>query len=167
MIRTYALVFFITLLSASFSAPSYAEIEGLYQKTGFANDSIVQFDESGSESIDTFTGRLTLSYRDAVIPGDGGFNLPIVRRYQSIQTDNIGFVDPTNDVFGYGWDIHFGRIRYAQLGLFCDGSFFNVNTNGNPSFEDPEGNSHLLLVTNDITAPAGDMTSEANTELLL
>jgi len=153
-------VMILVLLLMPFSVS--AEIDGIYQQSGISDIRQSQIGGGGTEVIDTFSGRLTLSYTDAVIPGTGGFDLPIIRRYQSIQTDSTQFEDLTNDVFGYGWEIHFGRIKSEDFANFCSGSLFNTNINLNPTFEDPYGNSHVLVVTNDISAAAGDMTSDAN-----
>lgn len=158
-IRTSLTFLVITLIPAL----AMAEIDGIYQQYGIANERLSYGGESGNETIDTFSGKLSLSYTDGIIPGAAGFDLPIIRRYETIQADAAGFKDRSNDVYGVGWDVHFGRIKAASSGgTFCDGTFFNFKTNSNPSFEDSSGGSHLLVVTNDISNSAGDMTSRNN-----
>ena len=99
----------------------------------------------GSESIDTFSGLLQYSYRDTVIPGDGGFDLPIIRRYANLQHQAQ---DSTNRVFGQRWDIHFGRIKSNALNAnltqaFCPSALY-LDGNFSPAFQAPDGTTHPI-----------------------
>jgi len=65
------------------------------------------------ETIDTFSGALMLSYTDIVLPGPNGFDLEIVRWYNS----KINRWDPSCTIrqrektsLGVGWQMHMGRL---------------------------------------------------------
>ena len=118
-------------------------ISSLYSRAGNPVGRINLGD--GSESIDTFSGMLQYAYTDAVIPGDGGFDLPVMRRYTNVQYQNQ---DSTNRVFGQRWDIHFGRIKsnatnadlsqaFCPLELYQDANFA-------PAFQTPDGTTHPI-----------------------
>ena len=98
-----------------------------------------------SEHIDPFTGALQLHYVDLFLPGNGGFDLRVVRSYNSAS------VDPTNpssfeSLAGLGWTIHFGRVLKTKVTSVC------INTNAqsvadNPVLELPDGSRQLLAFT--------------------
>ena len=83
-----AISLMVVLLWAS-SPPTYAQdpveqlpgsdanIAGVFSQVGNVSGRSAISD--GQEIIDTFSGILQLQYTDAVIPGDGGFDLPIIR----------------------------------------------------------------------------------------
>ena len=113
----------------------------------------------GQENIDTFSGLLQLTYIDAVIPGEGGFDLPIIRRYSNKQAQNS---DSTNRVFGTRWDMHFGRIQSNVVsGLsFCPDSFW-FNDKWAPVFQDANGTSHTMYTArSDFEGAADAVTRE-------
>ncbi len=70
------------------------------------------------ESIDTFTGKVNLTYTDLHLSGKGGLDVNVLRTYSSCikertpwGDDNIftqKFIPET--CLGLGWDIHFGKI---------------------------------------------------------
>lgn len=76
--------------------------------------------DTGFEQIDPYTGALTLLYKDVELPGNGGLDLEIFRRYRSNDPsfDNWISTDPyaassCQSALGIGWDIHFGRIKIS------------------------------------------------------
>ncbi|MEE9336257.1 MAG: hypothetical protein V3U65_19380 [Granulosicoccaceae bacterium] len=151
----------LCLFLAAFSS-SFAEETGLYQLSGLASDRQNSVDETGQSVVDTFNGRLHLKHTDAAIPGDGGFDLPIVRRYVNSQTSEILSRDSTSRVFGYSWEIHFGRIRASGAEPFCLQSAGTEYVNLNPVFQDMMGDQETLVVNNLLENGAGDMTSRSN-----
>lgn len=62
-----------------------------------------------NETIDPFTGHLTLSYTDLSLPGDGGLDLNITRTYKSERVTDIG--QARDSILGFGWDLHFGFLK--------------------------------------------------------
>jgi len=120
---------------------------------------------SGRESIDTFSGILQLQYTDVIIPGDGGFDLPVIRTYSSPQYFND---DSTNRVFGSRWDIHFGRIKSNtpddEAASYCaDANYLNLydDDRHNPVFQSADGSSHKIFVANSDDVGASDGTTKA------
>jgi len=94
-----------------------------------------QVSQSDSENIDPLTGHLTLSVADVYLPGNGGFDLRVMRSYRADRASiyvPIGAGAPSLDVLnsfrkaertnGVGWAIHFGRvIRENRFALCSNG----------------------------------------------
>lgn len=106
-----------------------------------------------SEKIDPFSGVLNLSYTDLHIPGNGGFDLNIVRTYSTAESR----VAPNNPAayvseLGVGWTMHFGRVRKAGLEATgpCDNRDINV-VQDNPVLETSDGGVQLLAYTGNLT----------------
>ena len=101
-------------------------------------------------SISTpFTGSLQHHYVDLYLPGNGGFDLKVVRSYNSTSIDPL---DPAayESLAGLGWTIHFGRVLKTK-----DTICLNVNdltVADNPVLELPDGSRQLLAFTGS-TAP--------------
>ncbi len=74
--------------------------------------------DTGNEYIDPYTGHLDLAYADLHLPGNGGLDLRIIRTYKSSRVTDTATVDSK---LGYGWDIHFGKVKkdgnYATIEL--------------------------------------------------
>jgi RHS repeat-associated protein len=65
------------------------------------------------ETVDLFNGALQLTYRDIHLPGPNGFDLDIIRWYNSkINQKNTSCVTQSFEEtsLGIGWHIHLGRI---------------------------------------------------------
>ncbi len=99
------------------------------------------------ESVDPFSGFLTLSNTDLVLPGNGGLDVKIIRNYNSgiwsrRDISNPGLV-AWNDwsPLGIGWSMHMGIVRnpYGQ------GSQSYVSPN-NPIVEMADGSQHTLYI---------------------
>lgn len=127
---------------------------GIYSQIGQPSIREAIIDSTGSETIDTFSGLLQLTYEDALIPGEGGFDLPIYRRYIARQFDDE---DDTSRIFGYHWDIHFGRIS-SNNGTYC--GFPSITTNQNPVFQTPDGTNHVLYRSLPGSESIGDATTK-------
>ena len=100
------------------------------------------------DQVDPFTGTLRIVQEDLVLPGRAGHDLRIVRTYSSKLWGRTDLLTPTDmpllaesehSVLGYGWNMHFGRLRGMsatnQSGL-CSADY--------PVFEAPDGSSHVF-----------------------
>lgn len=106
-----------------------------------------QFQELPGETVDPFTGTLTIVRKDLVLPGKAGLDLVIMRTYGSKIWGRSDFLDYTDSllaekersVLGYGWSFHMGRLKnpYAtgESG-FCSGDF--------PVLEGPDGSARVF-----------------------
>lgn len=108
----------------------------------YAEPGISQYREgvntSLNESIDPLSGTLHFVHTDAVVPGNGGLDMSIVRSYSSMQgSAGIG----PRTVTGIGWTNHFGRV----LSKFADGCTDDPATmNDNPVIELQDGSRMTL-----------------------
>ncbi len=118
--------------------PDFYKDPGIYPNRDYVNQSF-------GEHIDPFTGALQLHYVDMHLPGNGKFDLKIIRSYNSAS------VEPTNpatyeSLAGVGWNIHFGKVLKSRETTLC------VNKNAqsvadNPVLELPDGSRQLLAFT--------------------
>jgi len=106
----YALLVFSTFSFANNEIPDF------YQEPGVNPQREYSVGLNGTEYIDPFTGILRLSYKDIIIPGNGGLDIEIVRTYHTSKqrSDIVGYKPYINGrtTTGLGWDIHFGRVYY-------------------------------------------------------
>ncbi|MFO1217592.1 MAG: Ig-like domain repeat protein [Burkholderiaceae bacterium] len=117
--------------------PDFYKDPGLQPNRSYINQSFKEY-------IDPFTGALQLHYVDIHLPGDGGFDLSVVRSYNSVafsETNPAAF----DSQAGLGWQIHFGRVLHKSTLLPCTGSAFGVDTTTNPVVELPDGSTQVLL----------------------
>ncbi len=133
------------------SAPLQAanDIPDFYHEPGINPNRQYSVDLQGVETIDPFTGILRLSYKDLVIPGNGGLDIVINRTYHlAQQISGVVGVTPYKNgrtTTGMGWDIHFGRILYDGA-LFPNGcQVSSIYTDGNPVLELPDGTRKVLF----------------------
>jgi YD repeat-containing protein len=126
------------VVSAQEVIPDFYREPGLYPNRSYVNQGF-------NEQIDPFTGSLQQHYVDLSIPGNGGFDLKVVRSYNSAS------VDPLNpaayeSLAGLGWTIHFGRVLKSKETTIC----LNKNAltvTDNPVLELPDGSRQLLAFT--------------------
>lgn len=118
--------------------PDFYRNPGLYPNRSYVNQNF-------NEHIDPFTGALQHHYVDISIPGNGNFDLKVVRSYNSASVDTA---NPANyeSLTGLGWSIHFGRVLKTKDTTIC------VNKDGlsvldNPVLEMPDGSRQLLTFT--------------------
>jgi YD repeat-containing protein len=138
----------ISMMSGSAVAvdafPELSEESGLSANRDYLN-------QAGSEYIDPFTGALQLHNVDLYLPGNGGFDLKVVRSYSS-NTARATFLGNTlgHSAVGMGWTVHFGRFMLLNTGLdvtgCTDASRF-VSTIRNPILELPDGSRQMLAYT--------------------
>jgi YD repeat-containing protein len=99
--------------------------------------------QSFAEHIDPFTGSLQLHYVDIHLPGNGGFDLSVVRSYSSA---GVPYLNPAQyqGLAGVGWTIHFGRVLKKDTAV-CGPAGPSVANN--PVIEMPDGSRQLLTYT--------------------
>jgi RHS repeat-associated protein len=91
------------------------------------------------ETVDHFTGNLSIVQEDMAFPGKAGLDLRIVRTYSSkiwgrsdLLTGEPLLADKEESPVGFGWTMHMGRVR-------------SPNTTGqNPVYESFEGPAHTF-----------------------
>lgn len=120
--------------------PDFYKEPGLYPNRDYVNQHF-------SEHVDPFTGALQLHSVDVFLPGPGGFDLKVVRSYNSTRINPANLADPaTTSSAGLGWTVHFGRVHKPNNSNPC------INTNGanigdNPVLELPDGSRQPLAFT--------------------
>ncbi|MDR1229077.1 MAG: hypothetical protein LBK55_08715 [Azoarcus sp.] len=124
--------------------PELSEESGLSANRDYLN-------QADSEYIDPFTGALQLHNVDLYLPGNGGFDLKIVRSYSS-NTARATFLGNTlgYSSIGMGWTIHFGRfmlLNTEQNVKGCTDASRFVSTIRNPILELPDGSRQMLAYT--------------------
>ncbi|MDA8078295.1 MAG: PKD domain-containing protein [Nitrospiraceae bacterium] len=104
------------------------------------------FDQA-TEHVDPFSGFVTLSNTDLVLPGNGGLDVKLIRTYNSAiwgrrDVGNPGLV-AWNDwsPLGIGWAMHMGIVRNPS----GSGSANYMSPN-NPIVEMPDGSQHILYI---------------------
>lgn len=135
-----ALASLIAIISLSVCAneviPDFYRDPGIYPNRSYINQNL-------NENIDPFSGALSHQYVDIHLPGNGGFDLDVIRSYNSSNVDPYARID---SLAGLGWTIHFGRILNKTDTFVC------TNTNAlsvvdNPVLELPDGSRQLLAFT--------------------
>ncbi len=115
----------------------------------YAGSSLSQIPSANSvyEYVDPFSGYLTLVHTDIFLPGNGGLDLALMRRYNSAiwsrrDTSFPGVVAANErSPLGIGWSMHMGIVR-NPLGT-GSGNQFLMN---NPVVEMPDGSQHILYM---------------------
>ncbi|WCM94564.1 DUF6531 domain-containing protein [Acidovorax sp. NCPPB 2350] len=118
--------------------PDFYKDPGIYPNRDYVNQGF-------GEHVDPFTGSLQLHYVDMHLPGNGKFDLKIIRSYNSAS------VEPTNpatheSLAGVGWNIHFGRVLKSRETTLC-GNKNAQSVADNPVLELPDGSRQLLAFT--------------------
>ena len=120
--------------------PDLYKDPGIYLNRDYINQNV-------SENIDPFTGSLQRQYVDLHLPGNGGFDLKVIRSYNSSSVEplNPAAYDSSSGA-GVGWSIHFGRVLKNKERTIC----LNKNAQtvaDNPVLELPDGSRQLLAFT--------------------
>lgn len=93
--------------------------------------------EHPGEKIDLFSGQLRLNHVDVDIPGNGGFNLQVIRTYSPRLRD-------LHEPMGLNWNIHFGRLKAGLVGTaVCSRTYTSSY-----SFETASGEAHTFYRPN-------------------
>jgi hypothetical protein len=146
------LLVLVALVTASAGSPARAaELTvapwEVFDARGF-DPNRAQFSQLPYEHIDPMTGSLVLTFTDLVLPGNAGFDLRILRTYNSKIFRNFGG-NPSGTLdedtwAGVGWSLHMGRIP--------DPPFTDVP----PPIEMADGSQHRLYTAIDASPCAGD-----------
>lgn len=137
LITFFLLVVTAINLFAQEVIPDFYRDPGINPNRHFVNQSF-------NEHIDPFTGALQQHYVDLHSPGNGGFDLKVVRSYNSAS------VEPNNpasfeSIAGVGWTIHFGRVLKSNDTNFCANPFISIAKN--PVLELPDGSRQILATS--------------------
>ena len=127
-------------------------IPDYYNEAGISD---VRQDESSyiNEFIDPFTGSLQWHNNDLSIPGNGGFNLKLLRAYNSAlitPSDNLGSFNGGSEPMGVGWQMHLGKVISKSDANVCSNTI--VSTIDNPVLELPDGSSQIFSFTSNNNA---------------
>ncbi|OGD15985.1 MAG: hypothetical protein A2W20_07625 [Candidatus Aminicenantes bacterium RBG_16_66_30] len=113
---TVVLLGTVALLLAS--RPAYGQ-SGVFDRTGLIPGHGT-YSSLPEESVDLFTGNLTLRYRDIFIPGPNGLNIEVWRVYNSkvLYDRPSSQQNPTVQAYpksmvGLGWTMHMGMVHNA------------------------------------------------------
>lgn len=117
--------------------PDFYKDPGVNPNRSFVNQNF-------GEHIDPFTGALQLHYVDIHLPGNGGFDLSVIRSYNSASFDENNAAAFDSQA-GLGWTIHFGRVLNKSSILPCSQGAFGFDTLNNPVIELPDGSVQLLV----------------------
>ena len=137
------LIHFLVPISAQSQSAEPTAVRDFYSTPGL-NPFEERENGSFNESISPFNGILQLSYTDIVLPGNGGMDIQVMRRYQSsVEDRNI------KQVYGYGWEISFGELRFPVTALMDDANCTTAaglfDTRNNPVFITPDGSSEMMV----------------------
>lgn len=137
---TLSLVGWITLGSAVAQEvlPDFYQEPGLFPNRDYVNQHVTEY-------VDPFSGALQLHSVDLYLPGNGGFDLEVVRSYNSAS------IDPTNpaafdSLAGLGWTVHFGRVLKTHDAQICVNRLAYTVAD-NPVLELPDGSRQPLYFT--------------------
>lgn len=137
------LFFFVCLLITG-AALAQEVIPDFYSEPGIhPNRALIN--GGPAESIDPFTGSLQWHFTDLHLPGNGGFDLKVIRSYNG-STVNISNLFGNVPVAGLGWSIHFGRVMKARENTICNNKDA-LTVADNPVLELPDGSRQLLAFT--------------------
>jgi YD repeat-containing protein len=113
MSKTHRLLAFLfsVLLFMIIGSHLYAQ-SGVFDRTGIIPGH-GSYSSLPEESVDLFTGNVTLRYLDYRLPGPNGLDVEIWRVYNSkILTDQSGSVQADHKSWvGVGWTMHMGRVH--------------------------------------------------------
>jgi YD repeat-containing protein len=144
-----------SLLIFSIQAFAQDAIPDFYREPGL-NPNRSYVNQNFNEHIDPFSGALQHHYVDLHLPGNGGFDLKVIRSYNSASVDPAN-LDGYQSNAGVGWNIHFGRVLKNNDTNFCANSFISVAKN--PVLELPDG-SRQILATSSSPSTALLMTTQ-------
>jgi len=137
----------LTLTFSVFHAPGVLAddvIPDYYKDAGF-NPNRASVNSNLNEYIDPFTGSLQHRYTDINLPGNGGFDLQVIRSYNSSALDSANSTQ-YDSLMGLGWTVHFGRVlKYANSNVCIN--TVGTSTSDNPVIELPDGSRQLLAFT--------------------
>lgn len=121
--------------------PDFYKEPGIYPNRDYVNQHV-------TENVDPFTGSLQIHSTDVHLPGNGGFDLKVVRSYNSNRVNPANPADlHTSSLAGLGWTVHFGRVLKNRNTTICLNSDGGTAIGDNPVIELPDGSRQLLAFT--------------------
>jgi RHS repeat-associated protein len=143
VVRAFGLSFAV-LASASLAQeviPDFYKEPGLYPNRDYVAQHV-------NENIDPFTGALQIHSVDIHIPGNGGFDLKVVRSFNSTRINVLNPADlSTSSLAGMGWTVHFGRVLKNRNTSICQNTDGGIAIGDNPVIELPDGSRQILAFT--------------------
>lgn len=109
----------------------------IYRTRDFINQHLTEY-------VDPFNGALHIQSVDLFLPGNGGFDLKLIRSYRTNTIVNPAAEPAT--LAGVGWTVHFGRVLMKGSSTPCPGAL-NRSVTDNPVIELPDGSQHILFRT--------------------
>jgi RHS repeat-associated protein len=126
--------------------PDFYKDPGIYPNRDYVNQHV-------SEHVDPFTGALQIHSTDVFLPGNGGFDLKVIRSYNSSRINPLNPADLNNtSLAGMGWTVHFGRVIRGRDALVCVNADNGTAIGDNPVIELPDGSRQVLAFTG-LTSP--------------
>ncbi|MCX8003844.1 MAG: putative toxin [Burkholderiaceae bacterium] len=121
--------------------PDFYKEPGIYPNRDYVNQHV-------TEHIDPFNGSLQIHSVDIHLPGNGGFDLKILRSYNSNNVNPLNPVAPgTGSMLGLGWNIHFGRVLKRGNTSICVNSDGGTAIGDNPVLELADGSRQVFAFT--------------------
>ncbi len=130
------------VLKAQEALPDFYKEPGLYPNRDYVN-------QHATENVDPFTGALQIHSTDIYLPGNGGFDLKVIRSFNSSRINPLNPLDPnTSSLTGLGWTVHFGRVlKKGASANVCLNNDSGVAIGDNPVLELPDGSRQVLAFT--------------------
>lgn len=136
---TFIMLLVLSTASAESVIPDAYGDPGLYPNRTYINQNL-------DEYIDPFSGSLQHHSTDIYVPGNGGFDLKVIRSYNSASID-ANCPACFKGLAGLGWTIHFGRVLQSSSSTaICQNANPN-NVGENPALELMDGSRQLLTYT--------------------
>ncbi len=123
------------------SLPDFYKDPGIYPNRDYVNQHV-------TENVDPFTGSLQIHSTDVYLPGEGGFDLKVIRSFNSTRVNPLNPADfNTSTLAGLGWTIHFGRVIKPRNIQVCVNTDNGTAISDNPVSELPDGSRQVLAFT--------------------
>ena len=136
-----AILFAAPVARAQEALPDFYKEPGIYPNRDYVNQHF-------TEHVDPFTGALQLHSVDVFLPGPGGFDLKVVRSFNSARINPANPADAaTRSLAGLGWTVHFGRVLKSRNSSVCVNTDGGANITDNPVLELPDGSRQVLAFT--------------------
>ncbi|MBS0433473.1 MAG: RHS repeat-associated core domain-containing protein [Proteobacteria bacterium] len=136
-----ALCAFAHVAFAQEALPDFYKEPGIYPNRDYVNQHV-------TENVDPFTGALQIHSTDVYLPGAGGFDLKVVRSFNSNRINPTNPADlNTSTLAGMGWTVHFGRVLKNRNTFICLNSDGGTAIGDNAVIELPDGSRQVLAFT--------------------
>jgi RHS repeat-associated protein len=123
------------------SLPDFYKEPGLYPNRDYVNQHV-------TENVDPFTGSLQIHSTDVYLPGNGSFDLKVIRSFNSSRINPLNPADATTtSLAGLGWTVHFGRVLKSKNTQVCVNTDGGTAINDNPVLELPDGSRQVFAFT--------------------